>query len=81
MEEDRDLEELVKAIQAGDKDRAIIIAKTLFKRRMGNNPDPPANINWFGLLILGIIALSPVLVTLAEWWLKSKKKREVEVYA
>jgi hypothetical protein len=86
MEEDRDLEELVKAIQAGDRDRAIIIAKTLFKRRVGvsagNNPDPPANINWFGLLILAIIALSPVIVSLAEWWLKNRKKREVEeIYA
>jgi hypothetical protein len=81
MEEDRDLEELVKAIEKGDKERAVLIAKTLFKRRMSNNPDPVV-INWFGLLILAIVILSPFLVTLAELWLKRKlSSKEEKIYA
>jgi hypothetical protein len=59
MSGDRDLEELVKAIEKGDKERAIIIAKTLFKRRY----DPV--INWFGQLGLLMLALQ------AERWLRN----------
>mgnify|MGYP001103858801 CR=1 FL=1 len=80
MEEDRDLEELKKAIDADDKERAKIIATTLLKQRSKLGNPNHANPSWLIVAILAVAALSPVIVSLWEIWMRSHPKSKREVY-
>lgn len=80
MEEDRDLEELKKAIRSGDVERAERIAVTLFKRpsnpKVKGNPDS----NIVPSIIAVVAGVAIFALSLVSMWMEhseKKKRREV----
>ncbi|MCP8308919.1 MAG: hypothetical protein H3Z53_05650 [archaeon] len=84
-EEDIDLRELIKAIKAGDKEKAESIAITLFKNppnpnkyvaKVKSDPNPELLLQ---IIAGGIVIIFAILAFLDFWFShRSKKKEEIQ---